>query len=100
MNPTATIALYTSTIIPRDYKRYAVVSWNSNLTGFTEAELYGSISYSQQTYTTVTSGWLKSITGLPPAANQVWNGPTSNATGWNSSTVLDWGSNYAYWAST
>jgi hypothetical protein len=69
MNPTATIALYTSTVIPRDYKRYAVVSWNSNLTGFTEAELYGSISYSQQTYDRIVSGWLKSIIDLPPAAN-------------------------------
>jgi hypothetical protein len=47
MTPSAANYFFTLTILPQDYKRYAVVSWNDNLTGFTEDELYTSIGYAQ-----------------------------------------------------
>jgi hypothetical protein len=58
MRPQDSNAMYTSSILPQDYKRYAVISWNENLTGTTEAELYASISYAQQTYSYIEGGWM------------------------------------------
>jgi hypothetical protein len=58
MTPSAANYFFTLTILPQDYKRYAAISWHDNLTGFTEAELYNSISYSQYTFSYVINGWL------------------------------------------
>jgi hypothetical protein len=58
MTPSAANYFFNLAILPQDYKRYAAVSWNDNLTGCTEAELYSSIGYSQYTFSYVISGWL------------------------------------------
>jgi hypothetical protein len=58
MGPVAANTLFINSILPQDYRRFAVVSWNDNLTGATESELYASIAYAQQTYNFVSGGWL------------------------------------------
>jgi hypothetical protein len=45
MNPGLANYLFNNTVLPQDYKRFAVVSWNDNLTGTTETELFSSITY-------------------------------------------------------
>jgi hypothetical protein len=39
MTPSAANNFYNLSILPQDYKRYAVVSWNDNLTGCTESSV-------------------------------------------------------------
>jgi hypothetical protein len=58
MTPSAANYFFNISVLPQDYKRYSAVSWNDNLTGFTEAELYESISYSQYTFSYVINYWL------------------------------------------
>jgi hypothetical protein len=74
MTPSAANNFYSLTILPQDYKRYAVVSWNDNLTGFTEAELYTSLAYSQQTFSIIVyTTWLKNAGDLMiPVSNVKW----------------------------
>jgi hypothetical protein len=50
------------------------VSWNDNLTGCTEAELYTSLSYSQQTFSIIVyTTWLKNPGDLMiPVSNVKW----------------------------
>ena len=45
MNAVSSNLLFTNIILPQDYKRFGVVSWNDNLTGFSETELYTSLAY-------------------------------------------------------
>jgi hypothetical protein len=47
MRPQDSNAMFNNSILAQDYKRYAVISWNDNLTGTTETELYASIAYGQ-----------------------------------------------------
>jgi hypothetical protein len=45
MRPQDSNAMFNSSILAQDYKRYAVISWNENLAGTTETELFSSITY-------------------------------------------------------
>jgi hypothetical protein len=58
MTPSAANYFYNLSILPQDYKRYAVISWHDNLIGYEEADLYNSISYTQYTFSYVIGGWL------------------------------------------